>query len=629
MDLTIEKTFQSAVYAHKAGKLEAAEALYRAILEIQPKHPDANHNLGVLAVLLNKSELALPFFKTAIEANPNQVQFWISYFDSLIKEGQFEMARAMLKQAKTLRIADKVFEDFEKILIPNSIFKESISDTKKLLTTLPFSKKEKSEPSQTEVNTLLEHYQLGRYELAENLAIIITRQYPDNLFSWKVLGAVYKLKGKFQDSLYANQRAVAISPSDAESHNNLGNTFKELGRPHEAEASYKEALAIKPDYIQAHNNLGGTLKELGRLHEAQRSYKKAIALKPDFAEAHNNLGVILQEIGMLNEAEESYKKAIAIKPNYAQAYSNLGVALQELGKLIEAEISFKKAIHLSPELKHVRYNLGILLYELKKYQEAAELLKTENYKNSKSYLLTCFYFMNDQAQFDEQLDSLIKQGNINVLMGSFSCRAEIKFRNKKNNPFCNEPLKYLYEKNLKKEIDFQNIFVKPLTTLLDQNKIPYKKQGQLINGAQTSGNLFSFDTNEITKIKKIIDFEVENYRLHFKNANEGLLKRWPTSYSLYGWLIRMKSDGELRPHIHENGWISGSIYINVPPKVGVNDGNLVVCIDDSEQLNESHKNIINVTTGSLCLFPASLMHYTIPFKSNEDRVVLAFDVVPN
>jgi hypothetical protein len=35
-----------------------------------------------------------------------------------------------------------------------------------------------------------------------------------------------------------------------------------------------------------------------------------------------------------------------------------------------------------------------------------------------------------------------------------------------------------------------------------------------------------------------------------------------------------------------------------------------------------------VVTGSLCLFPASLLHYTIPFESEEERVVLAFDVVP-
>jgi Flp pilus assembly protein TadD len=34
------------------------------------------------------------------------------------------------------------------------------------------------------------------------------------------------------------RQAVALSPKDAEAHNNLGNTLKELGRLDEAEASY-------------------------------------------------------------------------------------------------------------------------------------------------------------------------------------------------------------------------------------------------------------------------------------------------------------------------------------------------------------------------------------------------------
>ena len=86
MELTIEQALQRAVEAHKVGKLQVAEALYLAILQAQPKHPDANHNLGVMAVSLNKTEAALPLFKIALEANPNQVQFWLSYVDALIKE---------------------------------------------------------------------------------------------------------------------------------------------------------------------------------------------------------------------------------------------------------------------------------------------------------------------------------------------------------------------------------------------------------------------------------------------------------------------------------------------------------------------------------------------------------------
>ena len=62
MELTIEQALQQGIAAHKSGKLQDAERVYQAILQSQPKHPDANHNLGLLAVCVNKTEAALPLF---------------------------------------------------------------------------------------------------------------------------------------------------------------------------------------------------------------------------------------------------------------------------------------------------------------------------------------------------------------------------------------------------------------------------------------------------------------------------------------------------------------------------------------------------------------------------------------
>ena len=100
MELTIEQALQQGVAAHKEGKLQDAKRLYLAILQSQPAHPDANHNLGVLAVSVNKADVALPLFKLALEANPKIEQFWISYIDALIKEQQFDNAKQILEQAK-------------------------------------------------------------------------------------------------------------------------------------------------------------------------------------------------------------------------------------------------------------------------------------------------------------------------------------------------------------------------------------------------------------------------------------------------------------------------------------------------------------------------------------------------
>ena len=179
------------------------------------------------------------------------------------------------------------------------------------------------EPSQQQLNGLLEHYQAGRYVDAEKLSISITQEFPEHPFAWKVLAVVLNLSGKLRESLVASQKCVQLEPQDGAAHNNLGNTLKVLRRLNEAEASYRKAITLKPDYAEAYSNLGSTLQELGKLNEAEASYRKAITLKPDFAEAHRNLGSTLQELGRLEEAMNSYTKAIELNPHSPWLIQNL------------------------------------------------------------------------------------------------------------------------------------------------------------------------------------------------------------------------------------------------------------------------------------------------------------------
>ena len=171
--------------------------------------------------------------------------------------------------------------------------------------------------------------------------------------------------------------------------------------------------------------------------------------------------------------------------------------------------------------------------------------------------------------------------------------------------------------------DFENIFVKGSTDILTKNTVQNRSQDLLTNGIQTTGNVFNQMGDFTDEIQSILLSEIENYRVHFRDSQEGLIKSWPSDYEIYGWLVSMKSGGKLAAHMHDKGWISGSVYINVPPKVNKDSGNFVVCLD-----SEKDSQSIDVVTGSLCLFPSSLLHYTIPFEAEENRIVLAFDVIP-
>ena len=574
MELTIKQALQQALTAHKAGQLEEAERHYRTVLQTYPTHPDVNHNLGLIVVSVNKADAALPLFETALEANPKKEQFWLSYLDALVKARQFEKVEQALERAKAQGVPEKKLNAFKAI------------DT--------------ASPSQEQLRNLLEHYQNGNLEDAERLAKLLTREFPTHQFPWKVLGALLKETDRLGESLTSMRKSVDLGSQDPEARSNLVIALQELGRLDESVKSLRRAIALKPDYVEAHSNLGVTMVELGRFEEAEASYRQAVVFKPDYAEVHTNLGDMCNELGRFKEAESSYKQAIAFQPDYAEAYANLGITLQKLGRLDDAEASYRQAVVLKP-----------------------------GYVEAHNNLLTCLFLLNKKELFYDELDSLINQGVANAVTGSFTCRSALKYGLERENLFCKEPLRYVSQIDLSAQYNFEDVFIRNAKAILNEDKGLARKQSLLINGYQTSGNLFDRETASTEEIQKIIRLEVEKYRVNFQSSEDGLIKKWPTKYSIYGWLISMKSGGELQPHIHNQGWLSGSIYINIPSKVEPNSGNLVVSLGqeiDATDTRTNEEKIIDVATGELVLFPASLTHYTIPFESEEERIVLAFDV---
>mgnify|MGYP001430713754 CR=1 FL=1 len=386
MELTIEQVLQQGVTAHKEGKIEEAERLYRAILQSQPLNPDANHNLGVIAVSVKKADVALPFLKTALEANPKIEQFWLSYVDALIKENQLETAKVVLEQGRKVGLVGNKVDALKAHLTPTTQVNESKLVVQKKSLTLSQKRKKLAEqkkqekakkhnlksisPSEAEIKSLLNNYQTGQYDDAEKLAVSITQEFPKHQFAWKVLGAILTQTGRVGKSLVACQKSVQLAPQDALAHSNLGVTLQELGRLDEAEVSYEKAITLKPDLAETHSNLGLTLQELGRLGEAEASHKQAIVLKPDYAKAHYNLGNTLKEMGRLEDALASYMQAITLKPDFVKVYYNLSITLTKLDRLDEAEASYRQAIVLNPDYVEGHYNLGNMLKELGRLDEA-------------------------------------------------------------------------------------------------------------------------------------------------------------------------------------------------------------------------------------------------------------------
>ena len=381
MSDTVDQALRQAITAHSEGKLQEAERLYRTILQFQPTHADANHNLGALMVAIRRAEAALPFFFTALQANPNVEQFWLSYIACHIKVGDLDEAKRSISEAKQTGISQASLSQLEQELelsARDNRFPERTGLSLKEKRRKQASKKRKKKkggpditgPTQQQLHGLLASYQAGHLREATELARALTQSFPAHPFAWQIIGLILHQSGKPADALPFLRQSAALSTRDAPAQINLGNVLSSLGQFEEAAETYAQAIKFDRDSAEAHGNLGSALSELGRLEEAEASLGRAILFKPDHPEFRSNLGSILNKLGRFAEAEASCRQAIDQNPTLAGAHVNLGAALQALNRLEKAESSYSEAVRLNPNLPEAHNGLGSVYYKLDRVSEA-------------------------------------------------------------------------------------------------------------------------------------------------------------------------------------------------------------------------------------------------------------------
>ena len=98
--LAVDHTLSQALEHHRAGELGQAEGLYRVVLQAEPGHADANHNLGALMMQLGQPQAGLPYLQAALEANAALGQHWLSYAEGLLAAGSAQDALAVIDEGR-------------------------------------------------------------------------------------------------------------------------------------------------------------------------------------------------------------------------------------------------------------------------------------------------------------------------------------------------------------------------------------------------------------------------------------------------------------------------------------------------------------------------------------------------
>jgi predicted O-linked N-acetylglucosamine transferase (SPINDLY family) len=394
----LDGLLQQAVIQHQAGDLAEAERLYHSILSRQPGHADANHNLGVLVAATGHAAAALPYFQTALQANSNQSQFWLSCIDALIQVSQLEAARQILDLGIESGLCGPAVDSLRNRLLrpasalpsvtsvagsTNALEDKATAERKRCSSSSDGAKRRKAKHSKNRqkkgnpdrvdawYNLGQAHQARGALAEAEGYYRSAIRVHPCFLQAHCSLAEVLNLKGRFVEAEACYRQAIELQPDLVLAHNNLALVLYQQGRVVEAEASCRRTIELKPDLAVAHNNLATVLNRQGRVVEAEASCRQALKLEPDLAMAHNNLAIMLNIEGRFKESEASCRRAIELKPELAEGHSNLANVLMKQDRPGEAEVSCRRALDLRPEFEDAYLNLGTALTDQGRLAEAA------------------------------------------------------------------------------------------------------------------------------------------------------------------------------------------------------------------------------------------------------------------
>ncbi len=361
---TISQALAIAIQHHQAGRLQAAEQIYRQILALQPNHADAWHLLGVIAHQVGNHEIAVEYIGRAVGLQGTAAAFHYNLGNALKDQGK--LAEAVACYRRVLKLKPDYAEahlNLGNASKDQGNLDEAVACYRRVL---------ELKPDHAAAHNNLANALKDQGKLAEAVACYrrVLKLKPDLAEAHYNLGNALKDQGNLDEAVASYRRALELKPDLAATHNNLGAAFKDQGKLDEAVACYRRALNLMPDYAEAHNNLGNALKDQGKLDEAVACYRRALELKPDYVEAHNNLGVAFRDQGKLDEAVACYRRALELKPDYAEAHINLGNASKDQGNLDQAVACYRRALELKPDLAAAHNNLGNALKDQGNLDEA-------------------------------------------------------------------------------------------------------------------------------------------------------------------------------------------------------------------------------------------------------------------
>jgi uncharacterized protein (TIGR02466 family) len=549
------------------GKLSEAEQYLRRSLLAAPNHAHVYNNLGNLLAQQQRNAEAIDCYRRAITIVPDYVDAWYNLGTVALRSGDAQAARDALERATKAR-----------------------PDVVKAWVALGHAQR-----------------QLGNRERARAAYLQALRADRDHIGAQHGLALLLRQEGDLAAALQAIDRCLQAAPKDSELHLSRGNVLIDLGRHEDALAAYRRAVELRPDSLDAHQALNNAVWLYGDPAQYLESYRTALERTPAAIDLHVDFAHRLTLLGRASQAEAHLSAAIASGLESASLHHELGRALAGQGQTAQAYRHVQHALTIDPQ---PRFRL-----------DAARLSLIENHAaDALSHV---------DAVLESTPDDQIAIAYRGVCWRQLGDARESAL---------NDYSRYVRTFDLPAPppyasiADFNRDLAQTLAHLHRAQRAPADQS--LRGGTQTIEDLFATGLPHIDALRALFEDAIRAYIDDLPpNTDHPLLRRKTGRFRFSGsWSVRLARAGFHVNHVHSQGWISSCYYVRLPRASAdptLQAGWLKLGETDLKLAQREHiGRMVQPREGMLVLFPSYMFHGTTPFDTDEERLTVAFDVVP-
>ncbi len=490
---------------------------------------------------------------------------------------------------------------------------------------------------------------MGDVEAALASFARVAALHPDSGQAHYELGDALLRAGRAAEALPRLQQAAARLPQDAGVAYALGRAHYALAQHREACAAFARAVESAPAYADAWNALAAAQLKLGDVPAALQAARQAVVLRPDSPRVQHTLAAALSwtfERPGLEEGLQYVRRALAAMPRDAETHHTAALLLRKLDNHAAAATHAREALRLAPDSDAYAVTLGETLQLAGRVDEAervyadalaahprhpvlhrqrgiARLQRAQAQTARDDLRIALAQAPDDQRAIAHLGVALAAAGDIAAAVALLGLE------------------RHVHAVQLAPPDGFADadVFHRRLAEdIRNHSQQRWEPAGLAARSGWLSGDLLADRTPAILgferRLREAIDRCIAGLRPDpddpFLHAD--VLSAVARRYALHVWATRVAEAGNIDTHIHEESWLSGAYYVELPPAIADDDPAHAGWIEFGRPhaglpaWPEQALRLLRPRVGTLLLFPSYFFHRTLPYRGGGERISISFDL---